>query len=854
MSTPLGQDVLLLNRFTFRERLGTLFEIQAELSSVDANVDYRKVVGHPAAIRLEMKPNGTRFFHGHVSRFVQTANQGHFARYRATIVPWLWFLTRTSDCRVFQRKSVVDIAEEVFNGHRFGSEFYDLRLRNHYPKRRYCVQYRETDFNFISRLLESEGIYYWFDQAKDRPRLVLADDIGASKKVRGFESLKFNPVQPGAAQGRTDITEWLVQQEVQPVSYRLKDFDFKHPSEPLLDGHEIPREHGMARFAMYDYPGEYFEPDQAKHYSQLRLEELQSRYETMHGVTQARGLSAGQVFELRDHPRQDQNRKYLVTEVALTADAGEFETNGNSQEFLTCCFTSIPSTTPYRPPRVTPKPIVQGVQTATVVGPAGKEVYVDTESRVKVQFHWDRYGKRDGESSCWVRVAQPWAGGSYGGIAIPRVGHEVVVDFLEGDPDRPIINGRVYNGGKPAPISKAGAHMKVKKGIKPAGAAPGLQAQQTDTISGAVTPGAASRALPPSAAAALRNRGDSATSASDQSVASERIGTWHSTEGPDKSVLQGVTTKPAVIHDPSMLGVGPEATRPAGPVPGRGTLQESLAGGVAGPLAPKAPPPLTSFADALGHPSLKAAFASAEQAAAGTTQQTSAVGPDKLMTSFRSDSVGKGGESASRTGGHNEITMNDAAGEESLYVKAQHDKMVQVGNDRSTQVGNDSFEHIASNRITEVGVDSAEKVGNNLVQEIGANAQEKVGANKSVQVGANAQEQVGAAKVVNVGTNLLITAGTSITFQCGASTIHMNQAGVIAISGAILNISGSVLCNIGAPIINSTGLVVASEAAANCMIGGISLVAGGALTHITGGGLDVIGGSTIISGKPIKLN
>ena len=460
IATPLGHDVLLLNRFTLRERLSAPFEIEVDLSSVDPNIDYKKVVGFPTAIRLHMGKAGTRYFHGHVSRFVQVAGQGHYARYRATIVPWIWFLTRTSDCRVFQRKSVLDIAENVFNGHRFGSEFYDLRLKDRYPKRRYCVQYRETDFNYISRLLESEGIYYWFDHTQKSHRLVLADGIGASKPAPGFEKLKFNPVQLDAAEGRTDIVEWTVQQEVQPVRYQLKDFDFKKPSDPLMAGHDIPREHGMARFAMYDYPGEYYEPKDAKRYAQLRLEELQVRYEVIQGVTGARGLAAGTVFELADHPRKDQNRKYLITELNLTADAGEFESGGNVEDFFSCHFTAIPSKTPYRPQRVTPKPIIQGIQTATVVGEKGKEVDPDDYGRVKVQFHWDRYGKMDENSSCWVRVSQPWAGKGYGGMNIPRIGQEVVVEFIEGDPDRPLINGRLYHAENMPNASNAGRDGK----------------------------------------------------------------------------------------------------------------------------------------------------------------------------------------------------------------------------------------------------------------------------------------------------------------------------------------------------------------------------------------------------------
>ena len=396
------------------------------------------------------------------------SGQGHYARYRATIVPWLWFLTRTSDCRVFQRQSVLDIAEAVFNGHRFGSEFYEIRLKQRYPKRRYCVQYRETDFNYINRLFENDGIYYWFDHTQKRHRLVLADGLGASKPAPGFEKLKFNPVDLAAAQGRTDISEWMVQQEVQPVSYRLKDFDFKKPSDPLLASHDIPREHGMARFGMYDYPGEYYEPQDAQRYARLRLEELQAGYEILQGSTGARGLAAGTVFELTDHPRKDQNRKYLVTELDLTADAGEFESGGSGEDFFSCDFTAIPTKTPYRPPRITPKPLIQGIQTATVVGQKGKEVDPDNFARVKVQFHWDRYGQKDENSSCWVRVSQPWAGKGFGCMNIPRIGQEVVVEFIEGDPDRPLINGRLYHAENMPNASNAGRDGKPGN-AKPAG-------------------------------------------------------------------------------------------------------------------------------------------------------------------------------------------------------------------------------------------------------------------------------------------------------------------------------------------------------------------------------------------------
>src|SRR5438552_6076541 len=192
ITTPLGEDALGLNRVTIHERLSAPFSIEADLSAVDGNVDYKKVVGHAACVRLDLGRHGTRYFHGYVSRFVQTTNLGGYARYRATIVPWTWFLTRSSDCRVFQRKKVLEIAEDVFNGRRFGSEFYEIRLKETYPARRYCVQYRETDFNFVSRLFESEGIYYWFEHKQDRHRLVLADGIQASQPRSGYEALDYH--------------------------------------------------------------------------------------------------------------------------------------------------------------------------------------------------------------------------------------------------------------------------------------------------------------------------------------------------------------------------------------------------------------------------------------------------------------------------------------------------------------------------------------------------------------------------------------------------------------------------------------------------------------------------------------
>jgi type VI secretion system secreted protein VgrG len=463
IKTALGPDVLALRSVSIQEQLSRLFQIEVELSSEDGEVDLDKVVGHDATIRLDVAKNDERYFHGFVSRMVQVANQGGYARYHATIVPWLWLLTRTSDCRIFQEKTVPDIIEEIFK--LYGFSDYKLKLTATYPKWEYCVQYRETAFNFVSRLMEQEGIYYYFEHADGKHTLVLADSISAHNPFPGYAEIIFHELESGAV-GREVITDWTVEKELQPVKYALNDFDFKKPKTSLLASSDVSRPYGKADYEIYDFPGEYVEHDEGQRLADARINELQSQYEVLHGEASARGLAAGCVFKLKNHPRDDQNREYLVTTVAIQVDAGEFGSGGEGTEgeFFTCRFSAISKTQQYRPERSTPKPIVQGPQTATVVGPAGEEIHTDKYSRIKVQFPWDRYGKWDENSSCWIRVSQFWAGKQWGSIHIPRIGQEVIVEFLEGDPDEPIITGRVYNADQMPPYALPGD--KTQSGVK----------------------------------------------------------------------------------------------------------------------------------------------------------------------------------------------------------------------------------------------------------------------------------------------------------------------------------------------------------------------------------------------------
>lgn len=444
IATPLGEDVLLLTKMSGTEQLGRPFRFELELASEDHQIKYADIVGQNVTIRLNLSEDKTRYFNGFVSRFTQTLSAGRLASYRATVVPWLWFLTRTADCRIFQEMTVPDIIEKVFRDHGFTD--FERSLSGSYRTWTYCVQYRETDFNFVSRLMEQEGIYYFFKHENGKHSLVLADSASAHQPYPDYDQIKYHPADAGVSDEEY-ISDWVLETRLQPGSYGLNDFDFKNTKKDLQARAKVDREHAAADFEIYDYPGEYTESNDGEDYARRRIEELQAEYEVVTAESDARGICTGCTFTLADHPRDDQNKKYLITSANYNIDAGEFYSGGQTggEGVYSCSFTAIEATQPFRSLRITPKPSIPGPQTAMVVGPSGEEIYSDEYGRVKVQFHWDRYSKADENSSCWIRVAQVWAGKKWGGMYIPRIGQEVIVEFLEGDPDQPIITGRVYN-------------------------------------------------------------------------------------------------------------------------------------------------------------------------------------------------------------------------------------------------------------------------------------------------------------------------------------------------------------------------------------------------------------------------
>jgi type VI secretion system secreted protein VgrG len=444
VETPLGEDVLLLVGMWGSEQLGRPFEFQLDLASENPQIKFSDIVGQNVTVRLEQSEGSMRYFNGFVNRFTQVSSGGDGTRYSATMVPWLWFLTRTADCRIFQAMAVPDIVKQVFRDAGF-SDFEDA-LTQTYRTWEYCVQYRETAFQFVSRLMEQEGIYYFFRHENGRHVLVLSDSPSAHKPCPGSEKISCQ-FSGAPVADQEYISQWVVETRIQPGSFSLNAFDFKNTKKDLHARAQIPREHHGADFDVFDYSVDYTEAQDGETYARRRIEELHSQYEVATATSNARGIHTGGTFTLADHSRKDQNREWLITGASYTISQSEFSSGESGGECTySCALTAIGSTDPFRPARVTPKPTIPGLQTALVVGTSGEEVYTDEYGRIKVQFHWDRYGKADENSSCWIRVAQVWAGRQWGAIYTPRVGQEVIVEFLDGDPDHPIITGRLYNG------------------------------------------------------------------------------------------------------------------------------------------------------------------------------------------------------------------------------------------------------------------------------------------------------------------------------------------------------------------------------------------------------------------------
>ncbi len=454
--TVLG-DSLELHGLTGHEALSEPFLFVVTLVSDSRDnepIDPNALLGTVVKVSVDREYTGdnstpdhpTRYFNGVVTKISMEGMFGSFRLYRVELRPWLWLLDKTKDCRIFQNQTVPEIVEEVFKAR--GFKDYRFQLGTYKP-REYCVQYRESDLDFVSRLLEHEGIYYFFEFEENKHTLVLTDGSTAHQPRTTYETIDYGPKLTGEAVetfgGR--INFWRPKQELRAENYALRDYDFTKPRKPVDARQNGKQNIPQNTFEKFDYPGGYTDVSTGNDYATVRLLEEQVPLELVEGDAQSQGLSPGYLFTLKEHPYAAQNTSYLTIsadyDFALPAYEGTDELQPRP---WICKFTALESGTQFRPARVTPRPVIPGLQTAKVVGPKSEEIHTDRYGRVKVRFHWDRKDTLDENASCFIRTAQMWAGPSWGSQYLPRVGHEVVVSFLEGDPDQPLIVGSVYNG------------------------------------------------------------------------------------------------------------------------------------------------------------------------------------------------------------------------------------------------------------------------------------------------------------------------------------------------------------------------------------------------------------------------
>jgi type VI secretion system secreted protein VgrG len=449
VKTALADDVLLFAGMSGSEALGRLSEFTVRMLSEDASLAIADVLGKPLTVLLATNEDGDlRYFNGIVTRFANTGWVGELASYEATVHPWLWLLSRASNCRMFQDMAVPDIVKEVCGVYGGAAALSVTALSGEYPALPYCVQYRETDFDFVCRLLEGAGIYFYFTHEDGKHTMVLADSYSAHQPIAGYTALKFARAARRGEWAEESVSSWANGGAIASSKVVLQDFDFEKTAGSrgggLLSTATIAAGFDQAAYEMFDYPGDYSVAADGNALARARIESLHGQCEQIAATTDARGLYPGGLFTLADHPRDDQNRAYLVTSAQYEVSGNAYASGGGGFGF-SCRIGAIGKEHPYRPLPTVPRPRVYGPQTAIVVGKAGEEIWTDKYGRIKLQFHWDRLGKDDENSSCWVRVAQGWAGKGWGAMAVPRIGMEVVVSFLEGDPDRPLVTGCVYN-------------------------------------------------------------------------------------------------------------------------------------------------------------------------------------------------------------------------------------------------------------------------------------------------------------------------------------------------------------------------------------------------------------------------
>jgi type VI secretion system secreted protein VgrG len=457
LATPLGDDALVLTGFRGREEMSRLFRYELSMLSDNGAIAAKDIVGKNVSFCVKLEDGEPRWFNGYVSRFAAGDESEDGRRsYRAEVVPWLWFLTLKSDCRIFQNQDVKQITEQVLKDLNF-TDFDTKQIKGHHPKRVYCVQYNENTFQFLSRLWEEEGVFFYFKHENGKHQLVLADDKQAYFDCPQQEvdyPRRFGPKREADV-----ITAWEHRWEFRTGKVAHTDYNFETPNRSLLvDEKTVLDVPGMDKFEQFEFPGVFGVTDDGRPLAKIRMEQQEAGFDVVEAESHCRTFSPGGKFKIGKHRSSaEQGKSFVITGIEhFASEPGSYESGVPAGDGYRNEFRCIPDSVTYRPERVSRKPVIHSVQTAVVVGPKDQEIYTDEHGRVKVHFHWDRWGQKNEESSCWIRVSQTHAGQGFGAMSIPRVGEEVVVSFCHGDPDQPLVIGRVYHAENKPPFALPG--------------------------------------------------------------------------------------------------------------------------------------------------------------------------------------------------------------------------------------------------------------------------------------------------------------------------------------------------------------------------------------------------------------
>ena len=775
--SPLGEQ-LEFRSMEGTEQLSRLFEFRVRLLSDSPSISAKSLLGKDMSIEIDLTTedagSGKRFISGQVTQFTYIGRDGDFSAYQAVLRPWLWHATRRSDFKIFQFKKAPDIIKEVLGKYGFSIED---KLMGNYREWTYMVQYGESDFNFVSRLMEEEGIFYFFSHSNGSHKLVLADDIGSvSPLPNGPTTIAYYPNSRAAHVHSEDFVDgWVYAEDIASGNFEANDYDFEKPQTDLTTRQQQPAGHSEDSREQYEWPGGYTEHGDGENYARIRIEQQKAQREIAQGEGNARNIAPGYLFTLSKYPRQDQNKEYLIESAHYRFEENVRRSDGaggsgaakrggiDSGTTYRIGFAVVPQSTAYRSQRVTPKPHTTGPQTAVVTGPAGEEIYTDSYGRVKVQFHWDRYGQHNENSSCWIRVSQTWAGANYGSMHIPRIGQEVIVDFLNGDPDYPIITGRVYNAMQTVPWDLPA--NKTMSGIK------------THSSKG----GASGDGL-------KNGPGDANVLRFEDKAGAEQL--WlHAQKDQltevenDEDKWVGRDRRKNVDHDETTV-IGNDRTE---------TVMHDE--------------------DITVHNNRTERVDHNEKISIGDNRREDVgINEDLTIGKNRSKSVGKNetdsigtkwgikvGKLKTETIGLASMQNVGIARMENVGVVYNVNvgmiMMTTVGMNQSTTVGMNRKVTVSQNQTTNVdknwsrttGVDDTHKIGKDQAVEVGGDHALKVAANSLTKTGEELALEAGTTVKVD-GQDVIVTGAKSIKWQCGASVIEMTP-GVIEITAPLVKIN-----------------------------------------------------------------